>query len=242
MRARVKFAKYGAMKFIGHLELMRFMHGAVRRAGLPVKYDEGMHRRMVMSFAMPLGVGATSSAEYMDIEMEEPVPTETAMRLLGEQMCEGIDILDFREVDGSKKMKAMTIVAAAVYDVKFREGYEPEWDWREDLRTLLSLETIPWVKETKKGTRELDMRPLIYSVDFEGVKGSPDLTDGSLGFRACLCCSVGENLKPEQLIGELYRRRGQEMPAFALIVHRVDLLTRQDEKLISLGDLGNPIS
>ena len=108
MRVRVKFAKYGPMKFIGHLELMRYlqMQSAVRRTEIPVKYDEGMHQRMVMSFAMPLGVGPISSAEYMDIELEEPISTEKAMKQLGEHMCEGLDILDFREVDGGKRMKA----------------------------------------------------------------------------------------------------------------------------------------
>lgn len=43
MRVRVKFAKYGPMKFIGHLELMRYLQSAVRRTEIPVKYDEGMH-------------------------------------------------------------------------------------------------------------------------------------------------------------------------------------------------------
>ena len=298
MRVRVKFAKYGAMKFIGHLELMRFLHGAVRRAGLPVKYDEGMRRRMVMSFAMPLGVGPVSSAEYMDIEMDEPVPTKKALALLGAQMCEGLEILDFREVDDSKKKKAMTIVAAAEYDVCFRQGYAPVWDWQEDLREMMCMEKIPWTKTTKKGTRELDMRPLIYSLSLcsyvpgedgrlyredeparavqetyageqdlmvqETNTGDPDLTVQEVstgehssivqetssenkirvdGFHACLCCSVGDNLKPEQLIGELYRLRGEEMPPFSLIVHRRDLLTRREEDgaLISLGELGQEI-
>ena len=218
------------MKFIGHLELMRFLHGAVRRAGLPVRYDEGIRRRMVMSFAMPLGVGPTSSAEYMDIEMEAPVTTREALLLLGEQMCEGLEILDFREVDDGKKTKAMTIVAAAEYDVRFREGCEPAFNWREGLREMMRLETIPWVKTTKKGTRELDMRPLIYSLE----------TDKE-GFHACLCCAVGDNLKPEQLVGMLYEMRGEQMPPFALVIHRADLLTRQDGQLISLGELGNRI-
>ena len=88
LRVRVKFAKYGPMKFIGHLELMRYLQGAVRRTDIPVKYDEGMHQRMVMSFAMPLGVGPTSSAEYMDIELEEPITTEKAMEQLRGHMCD----------------------------------------------------------------------------------------------------------------------------------------------------------
>jgi hypothetical protein len=69
LRVRVKFAKYGPMKFIGHLELMRYLQGAVRRTDIPVKYDEGMHQRMVMSFAMPLGLLCSGAlAEQIGVE------------------------------------------------------------------------------------------------------------------------------------------------------------------------------
>ena len=229
MRVRVKFAKYGSMKFIGHLELMKYLMRAVRRTDIPVKYDEGMHQRMVMSFAMPLGVGPTSSAEYMDIELEEPISTKKAMEQLGKYMCEGLEILDFREVDGGKKMKAMTIVTAADYEVWFREGFEPDWDWKGALKEFCSRESIPWIKETKKGTREVDMREWIYDMQ---------IRNSSVYLR--LCCSVGDNLKPEQLFGEMFRSYGHELPPFALQVHRLDLLTSDasGENYISLGDLG----
>ena len=232
MRVRVKFAKYGPMKFIGHLELMRYLQSAVRRTEIPVKYDEGMHQRMVMSFAMPLGVGPISSAEYMDIELEAPISTEKAMKQLGEHMCEGLDILDFREVDGGKKMKAMTIVAAADYEVWFREGFTPDWDWKAALKEFCSRDSIPWVKETKKGTREVDMRSWIYKWE---------IREDKVYLR--LCCSVGDNLKPEQLFGEMFRSYGHELPPFALQVHRLDLLTvdEKSENYISLGDLGSRI-
>ena len=255
MRVRVKFAKYGPMKFIGHLELMRYLQSAVRRTEIPVKYDEGMHQRMVMSFAMPLGVGPISSAEYMDIELEEPISTEKAMRQLGEHMCEGLDILDFREVDGGKRMKAMTIVAAADYEVWFREGFTPDWDWKTALREFCGRENIPWTKETKKGTRDVDMREWIYDMKICEVKGQENDGDRPVydyGFAASgasasvylrLCCSVGDNLKPEQLFGEMFRSYGHELPPFALQVHRLDLLTTDasGENYISLGDLGERI-
>ena len=260
MRVRVKFAKYGPMKFIGHLELMRYLQSAVRRTEIPVKYDEGMHQRMVMSFAMPLGVGPISSAEYMDIELEEPISTEKAMRQLGEHMCEGLDILDFREVDGGKRMKAMTIVAAADYEVWFREEFIPDWDWTSAFKEFCSRESIPWVKETKKGTREVDMKSWIYDWEIReiptanaedplsgtqtpstGAGSQPEFTKTSVYLR--LCCSVGDNLKPEQLFGEMFRSYGHELPPFALQVHRLDLLTADaaGENYISLGDLGSRI-
>lgn len=256
MRVRVKFAKYGPMKFIGHLELMRYLQSAVRRTEIPVKYDEGMHQRMVMSFAMPLGVGPTSSAEYMDIELETPITTDKAMSLLGEHMCEGLEILDFREVDGGKKMKAMTIVAAADYEVWFREGFEPDWDWKSALQEFCSRESIPWVKETKKGTREVDMREWIYDVKIHDRAASAEelregvslndrfgISKASTSVYLRLCCSIGDNLKPEQLFGEMFRSYGHELPQFALQVHRLDLLTRNEagDGYVSLGDLGSRI-
>ena len=234
MRVRVKFAKYGPMKFIGHLELMRYLQSAVRRTDIPVKYDEGIHQRMVMSFAMPLGVGPTSSAEYMDIELEAPISSEKAKRQLEAHMCEGLEILDFREVDGGKKQKAMTIVAAADYEVYFREGFEPDWNWQTALSEFCAREEIPWTKETKKGTREVNMREWVYKVDRGTVPLSTFLR---------LCCSVGDNLKPEQLFGEMFRSYGHELPRFALQVHRLDLLTRDPsgEGFLSLGELGERI-
>ena len=179
MRVRVKFAKYGPMKFIGHLELMRYLQSAVRRTEIPIKYDEGMHQRMVMSFAMPLGVGPISSAEYMDIELEAPISTEKAMQQLGEHMCEGLDILDFREVDGGKRMKAMTIVAAADYEVWFREGFTPDWDWKVGLESRIE-------RILQQGEHPLDQR------DQERHQGSRyEKLDLRLGDSRDLACRYG---------------------------------------------------
>ena len=67
MKIRIKFAKEGAMKFIGHLDIMRYFQRAIRRAGIDVAYSEGFSPHMIMSFANPLGVGLTSEAEYFDL-------------------------------------------------------------------------------------------------------------------------------------------------------------------------------
>ena len=36
MMVRVKFAKYGPLRFTGHLDVLRFFQKAIRRAGLDV--------------------------------------------------------------------------------------------------------------------------------------------------------------------------------------------------------------
>ena len=51
MKIRIKFAKYGTMKFIGHLDTMRFFQKALRRADIDIKYSEGFSPHQIMSFA-----------------------------------------------------------------------------------------------------------------------------------------------------------------------------------------------
>ena len=64
MKVRIKFTKEGPMKFVGHLDTMRYFQKAIRRAELPIAFSGGYSPHMIMSFAAPLGVGITSDGEY----------------------------------------------------------------------------------------------------------------------------------------------------------------------------------
>ena len=119
MRVRVKFSKYGVMKFIGHLDVMRYFQKAMRRAGIDIAYSEGMSPHMIMSFAQPLGVGLTSDGEYMDVELRIPIASDEAIRRLNEVGVEGITVTEWRQIPEEKGSKAMTLVAAADYELAF---------------------------------------------------------------------------------------------------------------------------
>lgn len=49
MKVRIKFAKTGHMKFVGHLDTMRYFQKAIRRAELPVAFSGGYSPHMIMS-------------------------------------------------------------------------------------------------------------------------------------------------------------------------------------------------
>lgn len=112
MKIRIKFAKYGAMKFIGHLDTMRFFQKAIRRADIDVKYSEGFSPHQIMSFAAPLGVGIESYGEYMDIEVLSITSAEKIKQALSQVMVEGVEILDVSVLPDQAK-NAMASVAAA---------------------------------------------------------------------------------------------------------------------------------
>ena len=53
MKVRIKFSKYGALRFIGHLDVMRYFQKAIRRAEIDIAYSEGFSPHQIMSFASP---------------------------------------------------------------------------------------------------------------------------------------------------------------------------------------------
>ena len=108
MKVRVKFAKEGAMKFIGHLDIMRYFQKAVKRAGLDAAFSEGYSPHMIMSFASPLGVGITSTGEYFDLELKSASSSEEMVKRLNDAMVEGLRILSMYSPFGREKSRQRT--------------------------------------------------------------------------------------------------------------------------------------
>ncbi|MFH1068866.1 MAG: TIGR03936 family radical SAM-associated protein [Candidatus Glassbacteria bacterium] len=65
---RVRYAKRGLLRFVGHLDMVRNIEFMLRRSELPVLYSEGFNPRMRLHFSPPLPVGIESEAEYFDFE------------------------------------------------------------------------------------------------------------------------------------------------------------------------------
>lgn len=123
MKIRIKFCKDGVMKFIGHLDIMRYFQKAMRRAEIDICYSEGFSPHQIMSFAAPLGVGITSEGEYLDIEVASTRSSEASIQALNDTMVEGVRITGYVKLPDNAKT-AMSLVAAADYELFFKDGYE----------------------------------------------------------------------------------------------------------------------
>ena len=185
MNVRIKFRKNGVMKFIGHLDIMRYFQKAIRRAEIPIAFSGGFSPHMIMSFANPLGVGVTSDGEYFDIELREPISSKEAVRRLNEQMVEGMEVVSFVEIPSDKKSKGMTIVAAADYLSSVKDGQLPE-NWKELVSEFYAQDEILILKATKKSKKEVNIRPMIYDLQVRDDSIYMQLATGSV-----------QNLKPE---------------------------------------------
>lgn len=233
MKLRIRLSKHGAMKFIGHLDMMRYFQKALRRADIDISFSEGFSPHMIMSFALPLGVGMTSDSEYVDIEVGMPLSSAETVKRLNAVMAEGVTVRSCRRIDDGKASKAMSLVAAADYTVRLRDaGILPE-GWEEKLPEFLAQEEIVVLKKTKKGEKEADIRPMILQMQAR---------DGAVFMR--LFAGSAANLKPEPVMQAFASFLGCELPKFALLVNRDELYAASEdtpEGFVTLEALGEEI-
>lgn len=231
MKLRVKFRKFGAVRFIGHLDVMRFFQKAIRRAELDIAYTGGYSPHQIMTFASPLGVGLESNGEYMDIEVNSLTSCHETKQSLNRASVHGIEITSVKILPDNAG-NAMASVAAAEYHVRFRDGRAPRISIESKLPELLKKESIIITKETKKGTRELDLKPGIFELTWDGE-----------AFHMLLDASSSGNIKPIQIIEALLAESEEKLQENALLITREDIYTNTGTKenpiFTSLGEIGS---
>ena len=228
MKARIKFRKYGSLRFIGHLDVMRFFQKVMRRADIPIAFSGGYSPHMIMSFANPLGIGLTSDGEYFDIELTEAINSQDAVRRMNEACVEGIEVLSIRRIAEEKKMTGMTILAGADYLTSVRKGAFPE-DWTEQFTQFMTQPEIRILKQTKRSEKEVDIKPLIYAWELRGDAIYLKVAAGSV-----------ENLKPDLVMEAFCQFLDMDPESIRFQHHRLEMYTdrSEDGSLIPLEDMG----
>ncbi len=230
MKIRIKFSKTGVMKFIGHLDIMRYFQKAIRRAEIDVTYTGGYSPHQVMSFAAPLGVGLESQGEYFDLEINSMKNCEDLKVKLNNAMSDGIEILSVKVLPEDAG-NAMASVAAAKYMVSFRNGYEPSGDWETSFKMFLEQECIMVEKETKKSKKEFNLKPFLFSWEIKEHHVILTVDASSSG-----------NIKPSLIFQAFCLQQNIILSDFALQVTRLETYTAKldegNQILIPLDEIG----
>lgn len=257
------------MRFVGHLDIMRYFQKAMRRADIDIAYSEGFSPHQIMSFAAPLGLGLTSDGEYFDIEANSTRSSEESIRALNQTMAEGMEVVSWVALREDSK-KAMTSVAAADYIVYFKKR---EDFTRPEIREMIQAyyserDKIEILKQSKKGERIVDLKPLIYEFspyeDRSDLQNREDMqkqgcntenteyAEGSAsdilseldcrkGFFLQLCTGSTDNIKPELVLKDFYGYSGRDYDPFNLQIHRLEVYERTEDGLSPLYKAGDEI-
>lgn len=164
MKKRLFFNKYEEMKYISHLDLLRFMDRILRKSGIPVKYSQGFHPRPKISLGNPISLGTDAFNEAMDIELREDMTNEELFKRLNNKCVIGFEFTKVMDIDGKAS------IAEEYKEMKFEiQGHGSSL---EKIENLLGQDEIILTKEKKGKIESKDLKPRIknYEIDKEKNK------------------------------------------------------------------------
>lgn len=244
MKARLKFSKIGSMRFIGHLDVMRYFQKAFRRADISISYSQGYSPHQLMSFASPLGIGLSSDAEYLDIVLDDNEPTEHILDRINAVMNDEITVKTFTILDDEAKT-SMAVLAACDYLITVKPdqlSFLLDEDMRKcALKTFAKRDSIEILKKTKRSEKMVDIKENIYCVTdirqqfelFTGQKYQNLALDTNL-YQPVLYMQLTAgsvvNIKPELVLEALHSQESKEYDWLAYQIHRIEMYADMDAK------------
>lgn len=196
-RLRIKYGKYGALRFVGHLDMAKTWERILRRAQMPLEYTQGFNPRPRMQFAAALAVGLTSESEYLDAwltgQLDLSSPDEQIARLSATSPA-GIKIYSLAEIPISGPALP-TLVTHSEYVIMPADAALTSADLESRAAALLAQATL---ERTNNKDKSFDLRPLILDLHMEPEGLVARLKTGEKG-----------NARPDDLLDSMAITMGQ---------------------------------
>jgi radical SAM family uncharacterized protein/radical SAM-linked protein len=214
-KIRFEFQKVGELRYLSHLELMRALQRALRRAGLPLAYTQGFNPQPKLSVAQALAVGVEGLRELGEVELTSRVEPNDLPARWNSQLPPELKIL--RSWEAPLHGPSLSAgVRGAVYQIQLEpNGWDPTTlaaiGTAGACAEFLEQSPIP-VEVIKKGEKvTLDARPFIQvfaaapSEDGAGTRTGDGIPRWDLVLRA----GLGGSVKPQAV---MRRFLGQRVP------------------------------
>ncbi len=191
---RMFFEKTGMAKFISHLDTVRCVTRAMKRANVPIWFTEGFNPHAFMSFAMPLSLGFESYCETVDFRLTEDVNLDELAENLNNALPVDITVKKI-----AIPQMSPNDIRWADYKIVFNNPDEKLLDTADK---ILSSDEIIVEKKAKQGRKKVAKEVNIK----EHIK-SYELTNdnGKLILKTVLSSGTSVNINPMLLIGALVK-------------------------------------
>jgi radical SAM-linked protein len=163
---RLRYTKRGKVRWISHRDVARAMERAFRITQLPLAFSEGFSPHPKVSFGLALSTGHESDAEYLDVELAQPIELSTLPAQLSAALPEGIDVVDAAVLadQAPALQEAVTAVEWQVVVAHASGAAADPAGVREQVVAALALPALPTLR-TRKGRDVVeDVRPVIRRI------------------------------------------------------------------------------
>jgi radical SAM-linked protein len=168
---RLKFSKRGKVRFVGHRDIARAFERAFRIVGLPLAFTQGFSPRPKVSFGLALSVGAESDAEYLDVELTEPIDLHDVPARLTAALPDGIEVTGLAALrDRAPALQEAVTVVGWQLEVTGPDGDVPAP--LSVARIVAGALAAPHLRvtRTRKGKEsEEDVRPALRRIEVLGA-------------------------------------------------------------------------
>jgi len=229
----IKYTKLNRMKFLSHLELIRVVERALRRAEIPLKFSQGFNPHPKISFAAPLPVGVSSEGEYMHIELEREIDLDKFRKKINLLLPSGIKFILIKYVD-EKADSLMSIVNYGSYAVKcpIKSKFNNVMICKA-MENFLKKEEIPYEKRSNKTKKVkiINIREMIkdlYLLDYD---------EEEFYLKMVLATGSRGNLKPEVVIEKLKNFEDLDIDISKTRYHRIELFAKTKDGITPIEDI-----
>jgi radical SAM-linked protein len=160
-RWRLRYAKTGASALLGHLDLIRELPRAIRRAGVTMVYTEGFHPKPDMSFGPALSLGVASVDEYIDVRLIGAPTSDALVERLKKAEAGGIHFLGAAKLADHDPAVGRVIRGAEYLIALANKGVEGAGGvaWlQKQVDSFMSRESATVLRNVKGIKRRVDVR------------------------------------------------------------------------------------
>jgi radical SAM family uncharacterized protein/radical SAM-linked protein len=178
---RVRFSKSGDLRWLSHLDLMRALQRAFKRAVVPVAWSRGYHPAPLMSFGPALAVGIEGFGERFDFESNQVLDVDACRARLNDSLPPALRILELQRLPAGAAPLSRCVqlgeyrawwntaryeLTPELFDGLDAASFEDATLQRQRIQALLQRQEIRVLRQSRKGDKEIDLRPFIADVSW----------------------------------------------------------------------------
>lgn len=165
-RLRLTFSQGGAMRYVGHLDMVRTWERSLRRAAVPLAYTSGFNPGPRLFFASGLPLGCTGRAELADVVLNTAMEPTAFQAQVAPHLPPGLVLYHVEEAP-LKTPALQAVLKASLWQVDVASDAAPD-TLRARITDFLQAETVTAGKQRKGRQVSYDLRPLVLAVSHEG--------------------------------------------------------------------------